>query len=165
MNNFNKLLLSTIVLVLSVSTVICFSAGRIDAQEKPVDKATRLFNESGVKFTKVSDNVWSVPFSGKNLKEFQVAVATGDDILVMFVTLAEAKKLRATPEMMKRLLLLNTEYDRVKIGFDKGGDLIVRTDLGIRVLDKLEFQENLDQIAAAADGLFSTVKPFLIQAR
>ena len=64
--------------------------------------------------------------------------------------------------MMKKLLGLNEQLDRVKIGLDKEGDVFVRIDLSIRILDKQELKENLDQAAAAANDVFAALKPFLI---
>jgi len=138
--------------------VFCVSAL---PQEAPPAKAARLLNESGVKYSKIADGIWAVPFEGKALKHFSVVISTTEDVLLMFVITAEAKRFRAAPELMQKLLNLNTEFDRVKIGLDKG-DIITRIDVGIRLLDKLEFQENLDQTAAAADQVFAAVKPFLI---
>lgn len=47
----------------------------------------------------------------------------------------------------------------------KEGDVFVRIDLSIRVLDKQEMQENIDQVAAAANEVFAGLKPYLITAK
>jgi hypothetical protein len=51
--------------------------------------------------------------------------------------------------------------DRVKISIDKDGDLNVRVDLSIRRLDVEELKTNIEQLSAAADELYSAIKPFL----
>ena len=132
------------------------------AQESPSAKAARLMNDSGFTYTKASDAVWTVQFEGKSLKNITVIASVGDNVMILFAVVAEKKNVKATPAMMKKLLGLNEELDRVKIGIDKEGDVFVRIDLSIRILDKQELKENLDQAAAAANDVFAALKPFLI---
>lgn len=132
------------------------------AQESHSAKAARLMNDSGFTYTKASETVWTVPFEGKALKNITVAASVSDDVLTVFAIVAEKKNVKATPEMMKKLLGLNEQLDRVKIGLDKEGDVFVRIDLSIRILDKQELKENLDQVAAAANDVFAALKPFWI---
>ncbi len=133
------------------------------AQETNATKAARLLNESGHKFTKVSDAVWTVPFSGETQKNITVVASVSDEILVVFSVIAEKKSLNPTPELMQKLLQANSEYDYVKIGIDKDGDLFVRIDLTIRVMDKDELKMNLDQLAAVADAIHAAVKPHVVK--
>jgi len=51
------------------------------------------------------------------------------------------------------------------VGIDKDGDVFVRVDLSIRVLDKDEMTVNVDQVAATADEVFKGLKPNLAVAK
>jgi hypothetical protein len=137
-----------------------------NAQDKSSPtRITQLLEESGYPYTKAADNVWSIPFQGKALSRFNVVASTEQNILVLFAVVAEKKRLRVTLEMMQKLLRLNTELDRVKIGIDNQGDAIVRVDLSIRVLDSQELKANIEQVAAAADEVFAAIKPFITIAK
>lgn len=119
-----------------------------------------MLEESGYPYTKITDNVWTIPFEGKNLKKFDLIVTTNPDILILFVVVAKKKDFTVTPALMRTMLNLNDEFDRVKIGLDKDGNAFVRIDVSIRVQDKQELKDNLDQASAAADELFVAIKPF-----
>ena len=137
-----------------------------NAQDKSSPtRISQLLEESGYPYTKAADSVWTIPFEGKALFKFNVVVSTQQNILVLFAIVAEKKKLRVTPEMMQRLLRLNSELDRVKIGIDDQGDAFVRVDLSIRVLDSQELKANIEQVAAAADEVFAAIKPFITIAK
>ena len=147
---------------LTLATVILFAtATSTDGQETPHAKAARLLNESKVKFTKIEDGIWTVPFEGKQLKDFNVVVAADKTYLLMFVTVSNQKRFRSDPELLKKLLAQNDEFDRVKIGIDKAGDIAVRVDLSMRLVDKQEFLDTLNQTAAAADLVYGAVIPYL----
>ena len=154
---------STLVL-LTIVTLACFNAGLHTsfAQDSPSTKIARLLEDSGYPYAKAADNVWSIPFKGKALPNFLLVASVEKDILVLFVVVAEKKDLKVTPELMQRMLKLNGDLDRVKIGFDKDGDAFVRVDLSVRVVDLQEFKENVDQVGAAADEVYTAIKPFTI---
>jgi methyl-accepting chemotaxis protein len=132
-------------------------------QEKPAGVVGRLLDQSGYPYTKAGDGVWSIPFTGKALPQFKLIAATTPphEIVVLFVILAEKAELKLSPELMLKLLNLNHDMDRVKISIDKDGDLNVRVDLSIRRLDVEELKTNIEQLSAAADELYSAIKPFL----
>ena len=81
----------------------------------------------------------------------------------MFVQVVKQKDYKPSAEMFSTLLLQNDAMDRVKIGLDDEREVVVRIDLIIRLLDKREFTENLDQLAAASDQIYGIVKPHLIK--
>lgn len=130
-------------------------------------KATiaRLLDQSEYAFTKASEGVWMIPFEGKELANFNVVVTTQQDVLVFFVIVAEKKDFNATPDVLGRLLKLNHDLDRVKIGIDGDGDAFTRVDLSIRRLDVEELKVNVEQVAAAADVVFGAIKPNLKKTR
>ena len=84
---------------------------------------------------------------------------------VMFVVVAEKKQLKVTPELMRSLLRMNDDFDRVKIGIDKNGDLFVRVDSSTRVMDVQELKDNIEQVAAATDEVTKAIKPYIIQSK
>jgi hypothetical protein len=134
-------------------------------QESPTAKAARLLNESKMKFTKVEDGIWTIPFEGKQLKNFNVIVAADKTYLIIFAILPNQKQFRADSELLKKLLTHNDEFDKVKIGLDRDGNVSVRIDLSIRIVDRREFVESLDQTAAAADQVYGSIVPFLNAAK
>jgi hypothetical protein len=133
------------------------------AQENPQVKAARLLNETKVKYTKVADNVWTIPYSGKSLKSFDVILSTNHDMLFIFVVPVKLKEYKPSQELFAALLNQNTQMDRVKIGIDDDRDVTVRIDLSIRLVDKRELTENLDQLAAASDKIFDIFQPHLVK--
>lgn len=140
------------------------------AQEKPkIDKASaskivQMLEDSGHTYGKSADNVWVVKFRGNTLDDIGVITIGHENMLIMVVVIAEKKDFKATPELMMKLLRLNDDYDRLKVGIDKDGDMFVRIDLSLRVTDSEEFKLNVEQISAAADEIATAIKPFMVAA-
>ena len=120
-------------------------------------KIDQLAKASDYGFTRKNDSVWAADFQGKNLKQFRLVVAVQDDVLVTFVTLAEKNRLPTTTEFMQKLLHYNSTLDRVKIGYDDDGDLFVRCDASVRVMDAKEFHAIVDQVSAASDEVYAGI--------
>jgi hypothetical protein len=153
--------------LLLAGLLLCFQGPSIaaQAQGKSSARVAGLLEDSGYAYTKAADSVWAIAFEGKSLSQFNVVASAHEEILVLFTVVAEKKNLKLTPELTQRLLQLNGELDRVKIGLDKDGDLFVRVDLSIRVLDTREMKENVEQVAAATDVVFSAVRPSIINSK
>lgn len=134
-------------------------------QESSSQRVARVINETGLSFTKASDSVWTVPYQGKARKDIIVVASVTGDLITLFSVVAEKKDLKPSPEMLQKLLKFNADFDRVKVGIDKDGDVFVRIDLSIRVLDKDEMTVNADQVAAAADDIFKGLKPHIPAAK
>ena len=64
---------------------------------------------------------------------------------------------------MRILLHLNSTLDRVKIGYDDDGDLFVRCDSSVRVLDAKEFHAIVDQVSAATDEVYKGISEWLVR--
>src|SRR5688572_11480024 len=101
--------------IIRTVVLLFLAAGAGFAQETPNAKVARLLTGSGVKFTKVDNGIWTVPFTGKQLPDFNVIVAAEKEVLVMFVMLVDQKQFRPAPELLRKLLAHNDEFDRVKI--------------------------------------------------
>jgi putative sensory transduction regulator len=152
---------TTLKLIVAAITFLQLSAQPAIAQDKQSAKIAQLLEGSGYSYTKAADSVWTIPFQGNALPKFNVVASTQNDVLVLFVIVAEQKNLRVTPELMQRMLKLNGDLDRVKIGIDKDGDAFVRIDLSVRILDSQELKGNIKQVAAATDEVFTAIKPFI----
>lgn len=141
----------------------------VQAQTPPPDPAVKasrsrvvqLLEESGYNYSKSSDDVWVIPYNGNNLKEFNVVTVLEQHLIVLVVIVAEKPQVKLSQEMMARALRLNEEFDRVKIGISESGNLFVRTDLSLRILDGRELKENIEQIAAAADETYMALKSYI----
>lgn len=154
-------LIATHLIFIFVTLCLHLAAQPATAQDKISAKIASLLENSGYPYTKAANSVWAVPFEGKVLPKFNVVASTEQDMLVLFVIVAEAKNLRVTPELMRTMLKLNGDLDRVKIGIDKDGDAFVRIDLSVRILDSQELKANIEQVAAAADELYKAIRPFI----
>jgi len=125
-------------------------------------KVDRLLGESGYKFVKKTDTVWYIAWSGKSLADFKVIIAVQDDLMVTFVTVVAKAKMRLTPEFLEKLTRYNSKFDRVKVGLDDDGDLFVRCDSTVRIMDGTEMKLVIQQVAAATDQLHQEILPSLI---
>jgi Putative bacterial sensory transduction regulator len=162
-NSLKKVIFITILLLCSLAFPQLASA----QDKSPQARIAQLLEESKYSYTKAADNVWAIAFEGKALTKFNVfaTTTTQQDILVVFVVVAEKKRLKVSPELTQKLLKLNEEMLRVKVGIDGEGDMFVRVDLSIRVLDSQELKTNVEQVAAAADEVFAATKSFITIAK
>lgn len=130
-----------------------------------IAKVVSLMNADGYNFNKTkSSSVWVIHFAGINLKDIRVGVTISPKpaaTLVVFVTVAEKRRLPVTTDFMRTLLEENEKMDRVKIGFDSEGDLAVRIDARLRVTDAEEFKSIVEQAKNASDELYGMIQPQL----
>ncbi len=155
-------------IVISFALIVLLSVAALAQSQQPKpDKATtakivQLLEESGHNYGKAGENVWTIRFKGNHLSEFGVIIATGEGMLILVSVIAEKKDFNLSPEMMKKLLALNDDLDRVKIGVDGDGDLFARIDLTLRVVDLDEFKANVDHISSSVDQTYAAIKPYLV---
>jgi len=116
-----------------------------------------LLKQTGYAFTTHNATTWSVELNKKNLGKLRVIMSTGSDILVTFVIVAKQAAIQKTPQMMEALLTANHDYDYTKIGLDKDGDMFVRVDMPLRLVDADELKQIIDQVANASDELYAKV--------
>jgi hypothetical protein len=154
----NRTVIAVIVLLLGgVST---------QAQEKAkgATDVVALLEKSGYAYTKVSDGVWEIPGTGKNLKEFGIRLALADDILLVMVRLAERKDLKLQPPLLTKVLELNHKFDSIKLALSEDM-LYLRMDTHLRLLDNQELKYLVEQIANATDEAYPQIKPFVVGAK
>lgn len=68
-----------------------------------------------------------------------------------------------TTDFMRTLLEENHELDQVKVGYDREGDLAVRIDSSVRVMDAAELREIVNQVKNASDEIYGMIEPSLRQ--
>jgi methyl-accepting chemotaxis protein len=147
--------------VLLFLSIVCLPAvGRQSDASVPA-RVAQLLERSGYKYTKAADNIWTIPFSGKNLGQFQLFVTSAEGLIVAGAIVATKDSMKLTPELMEKLLHLAHNLDRVKIGLDNDGDLFVRIEVSARTFDDTELKSNFEQVAAAADEIRAAIKPLL----
>jgi hypothetical protein len=109
-----------------------------------------------------SPTVWMIPFTGDHLKDIRVVVTVKDTTMVVFVTVVQNQHLPVTTDFMRTLLEQNHELDRVKVGYDREGDLSVRIDGSMRVMDAAELREIVNQVRNASDEIYGIIEPSLL---
>jgi len=117
-----------------------------------------LLGKSGLKAKKVADGVWVMRMSGKVFPYFQIMIASGPGYVLSSVVIANKKSFKFDSELGYRLLRLAHELNYIKVGFDNGDDLLVRSELRLKLLDPEEFRMMIDRLAGAADRAYEQVQ-------
>jgi glucose/arabinose dehydrogenase len=146
----------SLTIVLLAASWICLGSHASQAQTADA-RVEQLLKSSGYNYTTHSANTWSVEFDRKSIGKVRVIISTGSDIVVTFAILAKKAAINKTPKMMETLLSANHEYDYAKIGLDKDGDLFVRIDSPLRLVDSQELKSIIGQIANASDEIYAKV--------
>lgn len=150
-----------------VSSLFAAPLGRPTALTNGGDNASRVVSfmraDSYNFIPTKSPTVWMIPFTGDHLKDIRVVVTVKDTTMVVFVTVVQNQHLPATTDFMRTLLEENHELDRVKIGYDREGDLSVRIDGSMRVMDAGELREIVNQVRNASDEVYGIIEPSLLQ--
>lgn len=121
----------------------------------------KLLKQAGLTFEKKNESVWVIMQHGDNLGDYKEVLATGGGLLVIFVTIARDADIPRTEDLEYKMLQLNHQLDRIKVEIDDDGDAAVRADVTIRTLDAAELKEEVHQVAASADEVYSDIKPYL----
>jgi hypothetical protein len=98
-----------------------------------------LLEKSGYGYSKVSDGVWEIPATGKNVKEFGIRVTLVDDIILVIAKLADRQDLRSREPLLLKLMELNHHFDAVKLALSEEM-LYARVDMHLRLLDDRELK-------------------------
>ena len=162
--------MKTLLVLLILSFAVQLSAQQRPASSKKrppaVADATRIvtgkinqFLGKQPGYSKVAPNIWTIPYNGKSLTNFQVIVslAEGGELVILFVVLVKSKDMRPSQDLLYTILKFNHVADFVKAGIGDDGDLFLRADINGRLMDLRQFQSVLEQVAAAADGLHGQI--------
>jgi len=144
----------------ALATALCLGAAGYGASAQSVGMEA-LLKQTGYAYTTHNPTTWSINLNRKNLGNVKVILSTGSDILVTFVIVAKKAAIQKTPQMMDRLLTANHDYDYTKIGLDKDGDMFVRVDMPLRVVDGPELKAIIDQVANASDEVYVKVAQWI----
>ena len=120
-----------------------------------------MLKQTGYAYNTHNPTTWSIDLTRKNLGKVRVILSTGSDILVTFVIIAKKAQIQKTPQLMDKLLTANHDYDYTKIGLDKDGDMFVRIDMPLRVIDATELKSIIDQVANASDEVYVKVAAWI----
>ncbi|MEN3333238.1 MAG: hypothetical protein V7641_2603 [Blastocatellia bacterium] len=164
MKLFRKTTMILMMAMMVTSAVLKADAGRLlQAKSDPqtVARLAGILERSGYTYKKAADNVWLVNFKGNSLADINIIVTSAEGLIIMGVVVAEKSTMQVTPEMMRKLLKLTHEIDRVKIGFDNDDDLFVRSEVSARLFDLEEFKFDMQQVAAGSDKVHAAIKPFV----
>lgn len=152
-------------LLLSAALIVPFAVTAHSQSDADIAKVVSLMKADSYGYnTTSSSSVWSIHFTGTHLKDTKVVIALGgppDSLLVVFVTVTEKRHMPVTTDFMRALLEENHKLDRVKIAYDADGDLEVRIDATLRVIDAEEFKTIVDQVKNASDELYGKIEPQL----
>jgi hypothetical protein len=170
MSNLRKLQLANLKKVIVLTVVLFFISlfsQQTLAQNQNVDskniknKIVQFLEKQG-SYTKVSDGVWIVSYKGKSIKNIELLVITAAEIelVIMTVTVAKKKEIPLKPDLLYKILKFSA--DQVKVGISDKGDLNLQAEINARLTDYKEFNEVLNQVAAAADLLHGQIKSSLI---
>ena len=148
-----------LMVVLAAALWVCLGSPSLNAQtpDPGAAKVEKLLKTTGFTYKTHSPNTWSIEFDRKSIGKVRVIISTGSDIVVTFAILAKQAAISKTPQMMETLLTTNHEYDYCKIGLDKDGDLFVRIDIPLRLIDSRELKSVIGQIANASDEVYAKV--------
>ncbi len=120
-----------------------------------------LLKQTGYAYNTHNPTTWSIDLNRKHLGKVKVILSTGSDILVTFVIVAKKAAIQKTPQLMDALLTANHDYDYTKIGIDKDGDMFVRVDMPLRLVDAEELKAVIDQVANASDEVYAKVATWI----
>jgi hypothetical protein len=111
----------------------------------------------------MEEGVYKVPFEGKAFPQFDVLVATvSNDLAVLIVSLAKKEEIKLTPELMHKLLRLNSDLDGTKIGINEKGDILATLELNLKGIELADFSAAIETLASGADEIYKEIKPNLI---
>lgn len=154
----HKALIAISALTLLFSLGIC--AAHAQTKSKNATDVVGLLEKSGYTYTKVSDGVWEIPGTGKNIKEFGIRIAAADEILLVMVKLSDRKDVKPQPALLQKLLELNHKFDSIKFALSEDM-LYLRMDTHLRLMDAQELKYLVEQVANAVDETYPQIKQFI----
>ena len=122
-------------------------------------KIDGLLKRTSYQWQQLDSVTWTIPFKGNNKETLTVIITESAGLTIVFCVIDPelGKMLNAT--QLLQLMKSNLVCDRVKLGIDDEGGLMVRSDISTRIMDFEELETNIEQVAAAADEVHGTLKP------
>jgi hypothetical protein len=156
----SKALLAIVIIVLAPGALLARQAPKGKSSTVAATVVPPLLEKSGYNYSKVGDGVWEITFTGKNLKEFPMRIATNEDVVLVMVKVSDRNGLKLTLPFTNKLLELNDRLDSIKFALSEDM-LYIRTEIRSRVLDLDELKYLIEQMSGAVDIAYPQIKPFL----
>jgi hypothetical protein len=148
-------------MVMAAMVIAAPTGGQAQQLSERAKEFEALLRKTGFEFRRINPKVWVTDFKGKQGPKVAVISSIDDDMSVNFAIIAKKPDLPTSAEFLTKVVRMNDQFDYVKVGIDKDGDLFVRTDLMLRNLDGQELKQQLQQVANAADEAYGQIKPML----
>lgn len=128
----------------------------VSAAAKKIDG---LLKRTSYQWQQLDSVTWTIPFKGNNKETLTVIITESAGLTIVFCVIdTELGKMLNAAQLLQ-LMKSNLDFDRVKLGIDDEGGLMVRSDISTRIMDFEELETNIEQVAAAADEVHGTLKP------
>ena len=128
---------------------------------KPVDHVVALLEESGYKYSKVSENTWKFQFAAKSVHSLDVYIYYTQYLVAAFVNIGDRKSLKLDVDTLTTLLRYNNDIDAAKVALQNDDRVVYRIETPLRVIDEDQFRYMLTQVTRGADGLVSKLAPHI----
>src|SRR5262249_12428996 len=127
------------------------------------NKLAQVLKQSGYTYTTHRSDTWSIDLQRKNIGKVKIITSVGADIVVTFAILAKKANIQKSAQFLETLASANHDYDFVKVGLDKDGDLFVRIDTPARTIDVQEFKRVVEQVANASNEVYAKVSGSILR--
>lgn len=117
-----------------------------------------LLKECRFEYFESGPGTYNVLVPGKQVPRHKLFVATYEGLVLVGTVVARKADIPKSSDLATRLLRFNHDFDRVKVALDNDGDLVVRVDLTLRILDATELRANIEQVSASADEILSILQ-------
>jgi hypothetical protein len=140
------------------------SAGMAEPSQSPskpvAPSLLSILEKSGYSYSKVTEGIYEVPATGKNLKQFSLRLTQADDVLVVIAKIADRKDVTINQAVAQKLLELNDDFDVAKFALSDEM-LYARIDIHLRLVDTEEMKYLVEQMARVVDESYVHIKPFI----
>lgn len=117
-----------------------------------------LLRECRFEYSEAGPGTYTLIVPGKQVPRHKLFVASYEGLVLIGTVVARKADIPRVPDLATRLLRCNHDFDRVKVALDNDGDLVVRVDLTLRLLDAADLRANVDQVAASADEILALLQ-------
>jgi len=158
---------AAVLLLLSAALFAAAPALPAQSLNDKTDKLVSLMKQDGFDYkTTNSPTVFTIHFTGTNMKDIKVVLALGDTDddcdLVVFVTVTPKATMPTTANFRYALLKFNNDYDMVKVSLDSDDDLSVRIDASMRLADATYLKNVVNQVKNSSDEIYGKIQPSLV---
>ncbi len=150
--------------------LLCLSQSQAAAQGNAQDKVSpatiakvvKLLEDSGYKYAKAAEEVWSIDFTGAQRPSIRVLIIAYEQQLHIDGVIALKAEVRDDPEILKQLLIMNRTVDGATVLIDGDNDYVAREWFSLKTPDVKSFKESVEAIALAADQSYGAIKSRLV---